>query len=81
MDKEAHYQVRISGELPQNWFQLEARMEAVVGIAENGQATTTLSGKLDQAALMGLLRRLYSLGLPLLSVECVDFKFSADKNG
>jgi hypothetical protein len=33
---------------------------------------TTLTGTLDQTALQGLLRRLYSLGLPLISVICVD---------
>jgi len=33
---------------------------------------TTLTGKLDQAALHGLLRRLYSLGLPLISVNCIE---------
>jgi hypothetical protein len=34
---------------------------------------TTLTGTVDQAALHGLLRRLYSLCLPLISVVCVDF--------
>jgi hypothetical protein len=33
---------------------------------------TVLTGTVDQAALQGLLRRLYSLGLPLISVICVD---------
>jgi hypothetical protein len=33
---------------------------------------TTLTGTVDQAALQGLLRRLYSLGLPLISVICVE---------
>jgi hypothetical protein len=32
---------------------------------------TTLTGTVDQAALQGLLRRLYSLGLPLISVNYV----------
>jgi len=31
-----------------------------------------MTGTLDQAALQGLLRRLYSLGLPLISVNCVN---------
>ena len=30
---------------------------------------TTLTGAVDQAALHGVLRRLYSLGLPLISVK------------
>jgi len=33
---------------------------------------TTLTGSLDQAALLGLLRCLYSLGLPLISVNCLE---------
>jgi len=34
----------------------------------DGLPVTTLTGTIDQAALQGLLRRLYSLGLPLISV-------------
>ena len=33
---------------------------------------TTLTSTVDQAGLQGLLRRLYALGLPLISVERVD---------
>ena len=36
----------------------------------NGPPVTILTGILDQAALQGLLRRLYALGLPLISVVC-----------
>jgi hypothetical protein len=38
----------------------------------DGLPVTTLTGTVDQAALQGLLRRLYSLGLPLISVICVE---------
>jgi hypothetical protein len=39
----------------------------------NGPPVTTLTGVVvDQAALQSLLRRLYSLGLPLISVNWVD---------
>jgi hypothetical protein len=38
----------------------------------DGPPVTTLTGALDQAALHGLLRRLYSLGLPLISVNWVE---------
>jgi hypothetical protein len=35
--------------------------------------TTTLEGRLiDQASLNGVLSTLYDLGLPLVSVECLD---------
>jgi hypothetical protein len=37
---------------------------------DDGPPITTLSGVLvDQAALQGLLRRLYTLGLPLIEVK------------
>ena len=39
---------------------------------DDGRPVTTLTGTLDQAALHGLLRRLYSLGIPLISVNCID---------
>ena len=38
---------------------------------DDGLPITILTGMLDQAALLGLLRQLYSLGLPLISVVCV----------
>ena len=38
----------------------------------DGQPVTTLTGAVNQAVLQGLLRRLYSLGLPLISVICVE---------
>jgi hypothetical protein len=38
----------------------------------DGLLVTTLTGVVaDQAALQGLLRRLYSLGLPLMSINWV----------
>jgi len=36
-----------------------------------GPPITVLTGVVDQAALHSLLRRLYALGLPLISVVCV----------
>jgi len=38
----------------------------------DGPPVTTLTGSVDQAGLQGMLRRLYALGLPLISVECVE---------
>jgi hypothetical protein len=47
-------------------------MTVVVESEGNDPPVTTLTGIFDQAALHGLLRRLYSLGLPLISVICVE---------
>jgi hypothetical protein len=73
MDQTANYRIKIPGKLTKDWLTLETRMEIEVEIIEGKPFTTTLSGKLDQAALIGLLRSLYNYGLPLISVECVDF--------
>jgi hypothetical protein len=47
-------------------------MVVLVEKQDDGPPVTTLTGALDQAALQGLLRRLYALGLPLISVICLE---------
>jgi hypothetical protein len=47
-------------------------MTVTVESEGDGPPVTTLTGTVDQAALHGLLRRLYSLGLPLISVNLVE---------
>jgi hypothetical protein len=72
LDRPANYQIKVPGHLDENWTEWGERMHMAVEWEDNGQAVTTLIGAIDQAALLGLLRRLYSLGLPLISVQCVD---------
>lgn len=62
------YQIKLPGEIDfgeSDWVRGFA-----LSIEHGGKVSpvTVLTGKLDQAALHGLLRRLYSLGLPLISV-------------
>ena len=66
------YQIRVPGELDESWQDWAGGMTVIVESDEDGQPVTTLSGILDQAALLGLLRRLYSLGLPLNSIICLE---------
>ena len=56
-------------------------MTITVEYDEYKQPYTILTGAVDQAALQGLLRRLYGLGLPLLSVICVDYVDSVNNEG
>ena len=60
------YQVRIEGELGQEWADwLGSR-----AVTREGDGVTLLVCNLaDQAALHGLLRKLRDLGLPLLSIS------------
>ena len=72
LDRPATYQIKVPGELGESWQAWAGGMTVIVESDEDGQPVTTLSGNLDQAALLELLRRLYSLGLPLISVICLE---------
>jgi hypothetical protein len=72
LDLPAHYQIRVPGHLDQSWFDWAEGMTIRIEREADGSPFTTLTGCLDQAALQGLLRRLYSLGLPLVSVVCLE---------
>ena len=70
LDQPAFYQIQVQGLLSQNWLAdyFDDMHVAVEG--EDGWAVTTLTGyMIDQAALYGLLQKLYTLGLVLLKVE------------
>ena len=73
MDQPAIYQIRVPGVLSKGWSDWGMKMEVNVEIADKRSPVTTLTGKLDQAALQGLLRHMYSRGLPLISVAWVDY--------
>ena len=72
LDRPVVYQVKIPGHLQGAWQDWVGEMAAETSCDETGESITTLTGKLDQAALIGLLRRLYSLGLPLISIVCLE---------
>lgn len=63
------YQIRLKGQLDpgwENWFGGLAITQA-----ENGDSL--LTGPLpDQAALHGLLKKIRDLGLPLVSINCLE---------
>ena len=72
LDRPATYQIKVPGHLDEGWSEWVGRMTITVESEADGPPITTLTGTVDQAALQGLLRRLYSLGLPLISVICVE---------
>ena len=72
LDRPATYQIKVPGELDERWSDWNGGMTITVESNSDGHPVTTLTGTVDQAALQGLLRRLYSLGLPLISVICMD---------
>ena len=74
LDQPAPYQIKVPGHLDESWSDWAGEMVVMTGSDEDGFPITTMTGTIDQAALLGLLRRLYSLGLPLISVICLEVK-------
>jgi hypothetical protein len=72
LDQPAIYQIKVSGCLSANWSDWIEKMTVTVERDGNDLQVTILTGTFDQAALLGLLRRLYYLGLPLISVNCIQ---------
>ena len=62
------YQIKVPGILDKHWSDWNESLTLLVEGNENDQPITTLTGVLDQAALQAILRQLYGLGLPLISV-------------
>ena len=72
LDRPAVYEIKVPGQLDESWADWVDGMTVTTEGGSDTQPVTTLISTVDQAALQGLLRRLYSLGLPLISVKCVD---------
>ena len=72
LDQPTAYQIKVPGELDESWSDWDGGMTVTVESEGEGPPVTVLSGTVDQAALHGVLRRLYSLGLPLISVLAVE---------
>jgi hypothetical protein len=71
LDRPVTYQIKVPGEFGESWSDWVGGMTITVESDDDGLPVTTLAGTVDQVALHGLLRRLYALGLPLISVNCV----------
>ena len=64
------FEIKIAGRPSENWSDWINEMEIEIETDPTGLVTTVLIGYLDQAALIGLLRQLYYLGYPIISVNC-----------
>ena len=69
LEQQGVYEIQVQGLISRGWLdyfdELQKRVEG-----EDGWAITTLTGCMtDQAALQGVLQKLYSLGLVLLKVN------------
>ena len=72
LDQLLTYQIKFSGQSSENWEDWIDKMDVQIETEPSGFSTTTLTVTVDQAALIGLLRQLYYLGFPLISVNCIQ---------
>jgi len=72
LSRPATYQIKVPGQLDASVADWGEGMTLTVESDGDGLLVTILTCIVDQAALHGLLRRLYSRGLPLISVICIE---------
>ena len=73
LDQPATYAIRVQGRLDAGWSAWFDDLTVSVAGGGSAPAVTTLTGSvIDQVALHGLLARIRDLGLPLLSVQCLE---------
>ena len=63
------YQIRIKGHLGHQWTDW---FEGLTITREESGDTLLTGPVMDQAALHGLLRKVRDLGMPLISVNCIE---------
>ena len=72
LDQPATYEIKVPDILNENWLDWNGGMTVTAENEREANPITTLTITVDQAGLQGLLRHLYSFGLLLISVICVD---------
>jgi hypothetical protein len=68
-DQAGRYEIRLKGHVDRRW----AAWFDGLSLSLESDGTTTIHGRVaDQAALHGLLQKVRDVGLPLVSVICVE---------
>lgn len=71
LDRQITYQIKVPGKLEKSQLYWDEMAKIIIDWDNESQPVSVLTCTLDQAALIGLLRQLYSMGLPLISVISV----------
>jgi hypothetical protein len=73
LDCPTTYQIKVQGYLEEHWSDWFDGMTIDPQVDREGTSVTILTGTvIDQAALHGLLHKLYDLAMPLLSLSCIE---------
>jgi hypothetical protein len=79
MARQDSYEIKVQGQISPRWFPWFDEMAISTRREGESLIITTLRGPVvDQAALLGLLQRLYTLGLPLLLARRLDSPAARD---
>ena len=68
LDRPVKYQIKVPGKLETEQLRFTKELTITVEIGQDEMPVSILTGVFDQSALLGFLRYLYSLGIPLLAV-------------
>ena len=72
MDSAGEYLIRVCGNINATWLEYDEDLTIVVSTTEgSGPISTLCTHGADQAALLGILNRLYTFGYPILYVEFI----------
>ncbi len=72
LNSQNNYEIKVYGQLDDSWLGWfgEAKAQAEI-LADNSQVTTFSDVVMDQAGLVGLIRRLHGHGIVLISIRQV----------
>ena len=74
LNSQNRYEIKVCGQPDDSWLGWFGTAQAHVEVlADNSQVTTFSDVIMDQAGLVGLIRRLHGHGIVLLSVRQVTF--------
>jgi hypothetical protein len=71
-DESTVYQIKVEGTLDERWSDWFSGLAVVAGSEGEGASMTTLTGLMDQAALRGILNKVWDLNLTLVSVVPIE---------
>ena len=77
LNSQNNYEIKVYGQVDDSWlvFFGEAKVHVEV-LADNSQVTTFSDVIMDQAGLVGLIRRLHGLGIVLISLQLITMPVS-----
>ena len=72
LNSQNRYEIKVYGQLDETWLGWFGEAEAHAEMLDdNNQVTTFSNVVMDQAGLVGLIRRLHGLGIVLISIRQV----------